>query len=187
MFHFKFEPHIPMLTVTRSGFWTLDTVASYEVALRSELAQLRSSGRRTAFIIDIRSSGAQALDVADALRAMVGRLGPLHSDRTAVVTSSGLAKLQARSVADPAAQVFTSMVLARDWVLKDLEAAATVHNEPSDADAEGPAVHVHGPSGVDIIFTPAAALETAKRIGDAAVEALFDLTAAVPARKARTA
>lgn len=50
----------------------------------------------------------------------------------------------------------------------------TIHNVPSEVDAEGAVVHVHGPSDTDISMTPAAALETAKRLGDAAVEAILD-------------
>jgi hypothetical protein len=184
LFQFKLEPEIPLLTVTRTGTWSLDTVFSYEVALRRELVELQLSGRPTSFIIDIRSSRAQPLNVAEALRAMVARLGPLHADRTAVVASSGIAKLQARRVADATAQVFTSMVLARDWVTGRVDAAqppATVHDEPSEAEAEGLAVHVQGPSDVDVTLTPAAALETAKRISNAAVEVLVGAAA----RKAR--
>ena len=49
-----------------------------------------------------------------------------------------------------------------------------VHDEPSDAKAEGRTVHIHGPSDVEVTLTPKAAFETAKRIGDAAVEALLD-------------
>lgn len=176
MFQFKLEPDLALLTVTRTGHWSLDTVRSYEAALREKLECLQLSGRSTSFIIDIRSSGAQDRDVAEALRAMVGRLGPLHADRTAVVTSSGIAKLQARRVAEANAQVFTSMVLARDWIMGEVDptkASATVHDQPSDAEAEGPTVHVQGPSDVDVLLTPAAALETAKRIGNAATEVLI--------------
>ncbi|MDO9369499.1 MAG: hypothetical protein Q7T68_13105 [Sphingopyxis sp.] len=183
MFKFELEIDIPLLTVTRTGFWSLDTVKSYEAALRPQLTKLRLSGRPTAFIIDIRSTGPQALDVAEALRSMVGRLGSLHADRTAVVTSSGIAKLQARRVADANAQVFTSMVLARDWVIANSNpalASETVHSAPSDAEAAGRSVHVHGPSDVDVSFTPAAALETAKRIGDAAFEVLISNGQPVP-------
>lgn len=179
-FHFKFEPVIPLLTATRTGCWSLSTVAAYEVALRVELAKLCGTGRLTTFIIDIRSSGAQAPEVANALRAMVARLGTLHPDRTAVVTSSGLAKLQAMRAADDDAQVFTSMVLARDWITKDIDLSpggTVVHDEPSDAEAKGLVVHVHGPSGVDVTFTPEAALDTAKHIGDAAAEALIKVAA----------
>jgi hypothetical protein len=50
----------------------------------------------------------------------------------------------------------------------------TVHNEPSNVEAEGTVVHLHGPSNADISLTPKAALETARRLGDAAVEALLD-------------
>lgn len=49
-----------------------------------------------------------------------------------------------------------------------------IHNVPSEADAEGACVHVHGPSDLDISLTPQAALETAKRIGDAAVEVILE-------------
>jgi hypothetical protein len=176
MFAFKHEPDLSLLTVVRSGFWSLSTVMAYELALRSELAALQNAGGPTCFIIDIRSSGAQALDVANELRAMVRRLGPLHANRTAVVTSSGIAKLQARRVADDNSQVFTSMVLARDWVLDtphSTRATGPVHDNPSEADAEGATVHMHGPSDVDLVFTPRAAIETAKRISNAAVEALL--------------
>lgn len=136
------------------------------------------------------AGGAQAKDVADALREMIGRLGPLFATRTAVVMSSGIAKLQARRIADVDAEVFTSMVLARDRVLR---AAATapasppVDDEPSDARAEGLTVHVHGPSDVDVTMTPAAALETARRIGDAAAEVLLAVNAGQPEPRRRAA
>lgn len=176
MFEFRLEPHLPLLTVTRTGQWSLETVRSYEAALRLKLAKLHSSGRSTGFIIDIRSSAAHPSIVADALRAMVARLGPLHAHRTAVVTSGGLSKLQAKRLPDDRAQVFTSMVLARDWIASTADpiaAPTTVRDEPIDAAVAGPAVHIHGPPNVDITLTPAAALETAKRIGDAAIEALI--------------
>ena len=48
-----------------------------------------------------------------------------------------------------------------------------VYNEPSDVEAEGTVVHVQGPSDADISLTPKAALETAQRLSDAAVEALL--------------
>jgi hypothetical protein len=176
MFKFKLEPDLPLLTATRIGLWSIDTVIAYEVALRRELALLQISGRPTGFIIDRRSTVAQHRDVAEALRSMVAGLGPLRAHRTAVVTSSGVAKLRARNLGDPDAQVFTSMVLARSWVTGRVDAirqSEWVHDEPSDADAEGPSVHIHGPSDVDVMLTPTAALETATRISNAAVEALL--------------
>jgi hypothetical protein len=175
MFEFKLEPEIPLLTVIRTGLWSLDTVAEYERALRRELVGLQRWGPSTSFIIDIRSTGAQPVPVADALRAMVERLGTLHAERTAVVTSSGIAKLEARRVADDTARVFTSMVLARDWAMRrgeETPSGNVVYNEASAAEAEGHTVRVHGPSDVDVSMTPGAALETAKRIGDAAIDAL---------------
>ncbi|MET0372374.1 MAG: hypothetical protein ABW039_13490, partial [Sphingobium sp.] len=174
MFEFKFEPDISLLMAVRHGDWTLETVASYESALRRELKVLGRSGQSTSFIIDIRSTGPQTNEVADELRAMVGRLGSLHARRTAVVTASGLAKLQAMRVADSNAEVFTSLVLARDWVMRCREADAeanVVHDKPSQVQAEGHVVHIFGPDSVDVNLTPEAALETAKRIGNAAAEA----------------
>jgi len=185
LFEFALEPDIGLLTATRTGFWSLQTVAAYEAALRRELAALHKCGPRTAFIIDIRSTGAQPREVAAELRAMVGRLGPLHAGRTAVVTASGIAKLQAKRAADVYSGVFTSLVLARDWVLGSNPAepgACIVYDEASDAEAEGRSVHVHGPADLEINLTPRAALETAKRIGDAAVEALIEGPQAAEAR-----
>jgi hypothetical protein len=48
-----------------------------------------------------------------------------------------------------------------------------VHNEASDAVALGAAVHILGPADVDVTLTPTAALETARRVGDAAIEVLI--------------
>ena len=176
MFKFKLEPELPLLTATRMGVWSIDTAMAYAVALRRELALLQLSGKPTAFIIDIRSTVSLHREVAEALRSMVAGLGPLHADRAAVVAFSGVAKLQARNLGNPNAKVFTSMAQARAWVTGGIAARrpnGTVFDEPSDADAEGLSVHVHGPSNIDVMLTPAAALETAKRISNAAVEALL--------------
>ena len=187
MFKFKSETELSLLTATRTGFWSLEMVADYEVALRVELAALRLSARPTSFIIDIRSSGAQAQPVANALREVVGRLGPLHADRTAIVAISGIAKLQAARVASPDARVFLSMAHARAWILGEVEddqTSAAVHDEASDAAAQHGTVHVLGPDHVDVLLTPRAALETSRRIGEAAIEAILsdadDLSQAAP-------
>jgi hypothetical protein len=185
LFEFALEPDIGLLTATRTGFWSLETVAAYEVALRRQLTQLQKCGRPTSFIIDIRPTGAQSKEVADELRAMVVRLGPLHAKRTAVVTASGIAKLQAKRIADVTSEVFTSLVLARDWVLgvnRAERGEEVVYDEASDAEAEGRSVHVHGPSDLEINLTPRAALETAKRIGDAAIDALIEGPRAIGAK-----
>lgn len=179
MFEFKLEPEIPLLTVVRTGLWTLETVTEYERALRQELSKLQRWGPATSFIVDIRLTKPQPTQVADALRHMVAGLGHLHAARTAVVTTSGLAKLQARRIADDSAEVFTSMVLARDWVMRRgerTESGNVIYNDPSDVEVEGHSVRVHGPANVDVSMTPGAALETAKRIGDAAVESLINAT-----------
>jgi len=177
MFEFRLEPEISLLTVIRSGSWSVQTVADYEAVLRRQLIELNRSGPSTSFIIDIRSTSAHSRQVADALRAMIGRLGPLNAQRTAVVASSGIAKLQARRVANAGAEVFTSMTTARNWVMHRSPAETSnemVFDEPSDAEAEKHNVHIHGPSDIDISLTPRAALETAKRIGDAAIEVLLE-------------
>ncbi|MGY2737074.1 hypothetical protein [Sphingomonas sp. UYP23] len=116
MFEFRLETNISLLTATRTGVWSLSTVISYEADLRRELVKLHLCGSPTLFIIDVRSSGPQPPKVAEALRSMVLGLGHLHADRTAVVTATGLAKLEAKQEADKSAKVFTSMVLARDWI-----------------------------------------------------------------------
>ena len=68
------------------------------------------------------------------------------------------------------------MAEARSWILGDLEQDLTsgpVHDEASDAAAQHGIVHVQGPDHVDILLTPRAALETSRRIGDAAIEAIL--------------
>jgi hypothetical protein len=175
IFDFKLEPGLRLLTAVRTGVWSLNVVRSYEAALRRELAALHLTGPETAFVIDIRASGAQPKDVAKALRVMVEGLGPLHASKVAIVTSSGLAKLEARQMGNPSARTFTSMVLARDWILQqpgDVSPGNYVHNRPSTAEPQHGSVHVFGPADVDVTLTPSAALETAKRIGAAATEAV---------------
>jgi hypothetical protein len=58
-----------------------------------------------------------------------------------------------------------------------------IHDIPSIVAADGEAVHLLGPSDLDLAMTPRAALETARRLGDAAIDALIDQagpTAIVP-------
>ena len=174
MFKIDAQPALSLLTVTRIGDWTLDTVRSYETALRAEMTKLNQSGRPTSFIIDVRATGAQKPEVADALRAMVLRLGPLRADRIAIVAASGIIKLENAQYDEEDTQIFTSLVLAQDWVTSGR--ASTVHkiyDEPSDVESSGQSVHVVGPSKVDFKLTPAAAIELSKRLEDVAVELLI--------------
>ena len=108
------ETELSLLSVTRTGEWNLDTVMSYEATLRTEMAHLQRSGRPTSFIIDIRPTGPHKPQVAAALRSVVERLGPLRADRIAIVSASGIAKLEVTQAATRDTQVFASMVLARD-------------------------------------------------------------------------
>jgi len=48
------------------------------------------------------------------------------------------------------------------------------HDQPSSVEAQTDGVHVDGPDGVAVTLTPRAALETAKRMSDAAVEILIE-------------
>ena len=50
---------------------------------------------------------------------------------------------------------------------------AKVYDSPSDVSAIGEEVQLDGPDGVAVSLTPEAALKTASRIDDAAVEALL--------------
>lgn len=176
MFDFKLEPGIPLLTVTRTGQWSVATVAAHEMAFRQELVQLHRSGKTTGLIVDIGATWMQARDVAWALRRMELRLGDLRPDRIAVVSSFGASRLHARHLKEPDTHIFASMEFARAWIISKADETAypgEVHDQASHAEAEGLTVHVHGPSDVHIMLTPAAALETAKRIGDAAVEVII--------------
>lgn len=47
MYEFKLEPDLSLLTVTRFGFWSIDTVRSYEADLRRELETLQRAGGPT--------------------------------------------------------------------------------------------------------------------------------------------
>jgi hypothetical protein len=49
-----------------------------------------------------------------------------------------------------------------------------VSHEPSNVANEQGDVHITGPNGIDLSMTPAAALETAKRLDAAAIDALLD-------------
>jgi hypothetical protein len=173
MFEISVEPDLSLMTVTRTGIWTLATVKSYESALKRELRKLRESGRPTSFIIDIRSTEPTPRDVAIALREVVDNLGDLRADRIAIVSSSGVTKLEAAQFGHYDTQVFTSTVLARDWVTSRASTLRPpVYDEPSGIEAEGKSVHVTGPAAVDFNLTPAAALEMSKRMEDVAVEVL---------------
>jgi hypothetical protein len=50
---------------------------------------------------------------------------------------------------------------------------APVHNIAIHAEAVARSVHIHGASNIDITMTPAAAFDTAHRIGEAAIDALM--------------
>lgn len=176
MFSFTTEPEIPMLTVTRTGEWSLETVAAHEIVFRQELFHLRLSGKPRGLIVDIGATWPQERNVAWALRRMEARLGDLRPERIAVVSSFGASRLHARHLKEPDTQIFASMKYAREWILRMAEPnglSTEVHDKPSNADPEGMAVHVYGPSDLAVMMTPGAALETAKRIGNAAVEVII--------------
>lgn len=181
MFNFILEPEIPMLTVARTGKWSLATVAAHEIVLRLELAHLRLSGKPRGLIVDIGSTWPQERNVALALRRMEGRLGNLRPERIAIVSSFGVSRLHARHLKEADTQVFASMKYARQWIIRMAEPTglpSDVYDRPSQADPEGLTVHIHGPSDMGMMLTPSAALETAKRIGDAAVEVIIGIAMA---------
>lgn len=69
------------------------------------------------------------------------------------------------------------MVLARDWAIANADPTphpTIVRDTPIDAAVLGVAVHIHAEPDVNVTLTPAAALEIAKRIGDAAIEVLIE-------------
>jgi hypothetical protein len=170
-----------MLTVTRNGEWSLATVAAHEIVLRQELRHLQQSGKHRGMIVDIGATWPQERNVVWALRRMEARLGDLRPERIAVVSSFGASRLHARHLKEADTQVFASMKFAREWIIRMAEpngSPGDVYNQPSQADPEGMAVHIHGPSSMDIMLTPGAALETAKRIGDAAVEVIIGIAMA---------
>lgn len=77
------------------------------------------------------------------------------------------------------------MVLAREWTIGEaprIAGLAMVHDRASDVEAEGSVVHLHGPSNVDLLLTPKAALEASRRIANAATEVLI-ANAALPSRQ----
>jgi hypothetical protein len=177
IFNFILEPCIPLLTVTRTGQWSVETVAAHEIAFRQELVQLCLSGKTRGLIVDIGATWPQERNVARALRRMEARLGELRPERIAVVSSFGTSRLHARHLREPDTQIFASMEFAREWIMRQADTTAypgEIYDQASQAEAEGLAVHVHGPSEMHMVLTPSAALETAKRIGDAAVEAIIE-------------
>ncbi|WP_033921546.1 hypothetical protein [Sphingomonas sp. 37zxx] len=179
MLEFRLEPELRLLTVTRNGVWSVDEALSYEEALRLELAALRLFEGPTACIIDVRLDEHQPLN-CEGLRLMIGRLGKLAADRFATVTSADLTNAQIEQLTRARTRVFTSMVLARDWAARKSPTrpglAAATH-EPSHAWGDGLLVQVRGPGDIDFQLTPAAALETAKRISDAAIDVLLRVAA----------
>lgn len=178
IFSFSLEPTIPLLTVTRTGQWSVATVGAHEILFRQELEELRLSGKTRSLIVDIGATWPQERDVVWALRRMELRLGDLRPERIAVVSSFGAARLHARHLKQADTQVFASMRFAREWIMRHAGVGgphSEIHDKPSFADAEGLHVHIYGPTdATDIVLTPAAALETAKRIGDAAVEVIIE-------------
>lgn len=131
---------IPLLTVTRTGQWSVATVAAHEIAFRQELVQLRHSGKTRGLIVDIGATWMQERDVAWALRRMEMRLGELRPERIAVVSSFGASRLHARHLKEPDTQIFASMGFARAWIISKADATAypgQVHDQASHAEAEG--------------------------------------------------
>jgi hypothetical protein len=49
-----------------------------------------------------------------------------------------------------------------------------VQDQASDVESGDNAVHMQGPADVDVSLTPRAALETARRLGEAAVESIIN-------------
>jgi hypothetical protein len=47
-------------------------------------------------------------------------------------------------------------------------------DEPSEVSNEEGAVHIEGPDGIDVAMTPAAALETARRLDTVAIDAILE-------------
>jgi hypothetical protein len=55
-----------------------------------------------------------------------------------------------------------------------------MHTVAIHAEAVDCSVHIHGSSNIDVIMTPAAAFDTANRIGEAAIDALMNTSPPAP-------
>jgi carbamoylphosphate synthase large subunit len=64
--------------------------------------------------------------------------------------------------------------------------AKKVYSEPSKVEAQTDGIHVEGPDAVEVTLTPKAALETAKRLGNAAVDMLVGNPESPPKDDAKT-
>lgn len=177
MLEFRLEPALRLLTVTQTGGCAPDTTCAYEEAFRLELATLRLFGGPTACIIDNRLDAAQGHD-RDALQLMIGRLGTLAADRTATVISPTSTSAAATLGEGASATVFTSMVRARDWAAGEPDTHLSHHpveDEPCQVTASDLRVKIKSPCDGDLSLSPAAAIETARRMSDAAIDVLLKL------------
>ena len=125
-FEVKFDACRQLLQWTLRGFWTVEDVLDYSVAMRRAIATFGPPPHDYDGLGDAREFPVQRDEVDAALHRFGSSVRPFHRGRTAIVVGSTLNKLQVerRFDIENKVRIFLSMDEARDWLSTEARAAA---------------------------------------------------------------
>ncbi len=116
-FHFEADGARRLLTVTKQGYWTMETFMAFADAFHMELRRMKAQGGCRYCLVDATHFAVQSAEVAGALQALVDSFPEDCPARMAGISGSKLSELQARHRGEaPGRRVFPTREAAEAWL-----------------------------------------------------------------------
>lgn len=117
-------PSRNLLRVEMSGFFTVEDVHRYRIAIDTASRHLTAPPERQVMVNDISAMNIQSQEIVDAFRRVMGDVR-YRDRRVGFVVASTLARMQlSRIIGSRTAQMFATSAEAEDWLFGSTEAAA---------------------------------------------------------------
>jgi hypothetical protein len=117
MYEMSFDSGHALLTVTKSGFWSMADLRAFTGAFLTLDRELRRKHPGYRIFADCRAYSVQSADVSQAYTEIFDDLSTYHQGRFAIVVPSTLARMQARRAMPHAiVNVFTDPDEAMRWL-----------------------------------------------------------------------
>lgn len=120
MFSFSYDPDRVLLTITRSGYWTLQIFRDFEREFLGYHYKIRTQHRSYRVLSDCRDYPVQSQEIGEAVATSSGNILSENKGHYAIVTNSMLSTLQARrALPQDNVRIFPDMDEAMIWLFEE--------------------------------------------------------------------